>query len=790
MAPIQGFFAYPSRPEALAETVRNAIQEIRSRTSQFQITLWEDARVGGRLIIQEICRLIDGSEVFLADLTGTNANVMFELGYAVGRRKRIWVVLDTSWKNSKRDYEQLRLLTGMGYAPYRNSNDISAALLREKPFDDPSSAIFVESIEPNLSPGVPPTLVYLRSLHETEADRKLSETIARTQRDGLPSTIDDPNEARVHPLAWYGQKIHAAVAVIAHLSSEQREGGSIHNARYSFICGLAHALGKPLLMLAESDYEVPIDYQHLLVKYRTAAECVAHAQEILEEAKANYSAARPVEDLAFQPAPLSAELRALKLGEYVAENEAEELEKYFLETAAYHEALRGRHTLFVGRKGSGKTANLLRIATELGRDRRNLVVIVKPVGYDLDAVVRLLKKYRERDAKGYLVESLWKFLLYTEVARVTAEALGDRTPASLTGEEQELLTLMESADGLLREDFAVRLERSLELLLRVREHEKIEDTRVAISEALHAGLLRDLRASLGRVLRTRAKVVVLVDNLDKSWSRNGELDELTSLLWGMLGAASRLPTEFRKDDYRRTPVNLSLTVFLRSDIFQHIMRGAREPDKVSYSKLTWEDSQLLLRIVEHRFAASRGSGDTRELWDRFLCKSVRGVPTREYIVKSVLPRPRDILFLTRAAVQIAVNRAHARVEEDDVLTAEQQYSQYALDTIQGEGSVAIVRFGDVLYEFLGAREIVDHDQVQKFLEKAGIQSRDCQMTIEQLCACSFLGMEIREDEFEFANDEDEMRKISVMARKLLESRSSGLRYKINRPFHAFLEISG
>jgi nucleoside 2-deoxyribosyltransferase len=73
--------------------------------------------VGGKVIISEILRNIDDCDIFIADVTGVNANVMFELGYAIGVKKRIWLTLDGTRASAKRDYEQFRLLVLLRYKP-------------------------------------------------------------------------------------------------------------------------------------------------------------------------------------------------------------------------------------------------------------------------------------------------------------------------------------------------------------------------------------------------------------------------------------------------------------------------------------------------------------------------------------------------------------------------------------------------------------------------------------------------------------------------------------------------
>jgi len=79
-----------------------------------------------------------------------------------------------------------------------------------------------------------------------------------------------------------------------------------------------------------------------------------------------------------------------RFGEYVAEYEADDLPYYFVETAEFQRVMSPGTVLFVGRKGTGKTATMLRAADELARDRRNLVTIIKPTGYEFESLLKVL----------------------------------------------------------------------------------------------------------------------------------------------------------------------------------------------------------------------------------------------------------------------------------------------------------------------------------------------------------------------------------------------------------------
>ena len=57
---------------------------------------------------------------------------MFELGYAIAMNRRIWLGLDATLVDSKTHFEQLRVLTTVGYARYCNSQELAAAFLKDE----------------------------------------------------------------------------------------------------------------------------------------------------------------------------------------------------------------------------------------------------------------------------------------------------------------------------------------------------------------------------------------------------------------------------------------------------------------------------------------------------------------------------------------------------------------------------------------------------------------------------------------------------------------------------------
>lgn len=376
-----GFFAYASTPPSIPETIKAAIQGI-NRSQVANIRSWEDLEIGGKIIIGDICAAIDGADFFCADVTTINPNVMFELGYAIAQNKRIWLIRDESYADSRKEFEQLKVLTTVGYSPYENSEEIIKAFFAHKPHTTTNETIFSQSVEPLLAPTTTEarTLVYLKSRFDTEASVRITRVLQDTR---LRLTIDDPRETSVRPLTWYGQKLYEGMAFVAHFLSAAREGHRLHNARYALVSGLARGFRlKALLLTEQDDLLAPVDYRDAIRVYATPSEAARLIAEWVEPITAEHAQKSVTPKAYIDVARLATELKGfhLQLGEYVAENEASRLNEYFVETTAYTDVLNGTHTVFVGRKGTGKTANLLRAAAAIGGDVQNLVVLIKPPG--------------------------------------------------------------------------------------------------------------------------------------------------------------------------------------------------------------------------------------------------------------------------------------------------------------------------------------------------------------------------------------------------------------------------
>lgn len=197
---------------------------------------------------------------------------------------------------------------------------------------------------------------------------------------------------------------------------------------------------------------------------------------------------------------------------------------------------------------------------------------------------------------------------------------------------------------------------------------------------------------------------------------------------------------------------------------------------------------MLCRVIEERFLSSFEENlDPDVLWQKYFCSTVNGIPTKEYITEAILKRPRDIIYLVNASVTTAINRRHTRIEETDILEAEKQYSQYALESVNVENTLPDINLEDVILEFVGMPTTLPKSEVVEAIQLAGVPAARIESTIDVLHDLTFLGLETAEDRFVFSDEPESSRKNKIMARRFARRKGQEERFQIHRVFRAFLE---
>ena len=262
---------------------------------------------------------------------------------------------------------------------------------------------------------------------------------------------------------------------------------------------------------------------------------------------------------------------------------------------------------------------------------------------------------------------------------------------------------------------------------------------------------------------------------------------MSKFLLALLTTSGKLEKQFAKPGHAANPINLTLSVFLRTDIFDVIADYAREPDKIGALSVQWQDEELLVRVLEERYSANRLSKkktNTAGMWQDVFASEVRGLPTRDYFLWRTLPRPRDFIYFANAALTTAINRKHQIIQESDVVFADSQYSKFAIDALLVESEAQGFDLEEILYEFAGLGSTLSNDELEQVLS---VSDRPA-VVRSWLIRSSFLGLEIDEGAFVHIQGETAARRKLKVAERLATRLGRPLRFRVHPAFRGYLDV--
>lgn len=759
-----GFFAYSSIPTSCSDAIETAIKEI-NQSSITSISSWKELNINGKLIVNEVLKQIDQSDFFCADLTGLNDNVLFELGYAIGKDKPLWLLLDTSHTDSMRRNRELGFFSTIGYDDYANSAQIVSSFYTRLPHENKGCLNLL--LERATIGEFSQPLLLLKNQFDTNFSQAIIDSVTSLK---LTYCLDDAVESKVNNLSWYLTRLLQIPAILAEFCSSSRTGYELQNSKCATVCGIAVGLGLKVLMTCEEPYETPMDYRDLLVKYHNSRECKNKVTPFLQNLKNDFFQLNQKKTQYVVQQKNKHNLQGLTFGEFLAEHEGENIAKYYVETMPTSGLVKNEYNIVVGRKGCGKTATMYYLKDALEENKTNFVCTIKPISLELDGLNDVIINIPKEFEKSYLIESIWKLLIYTEVAKSIYEDIVRLPSYVITDIQQQYIDFIEKNKEIFLSDLHSRIVEKLSNLASYSTPNsgKESDFKIKASEILHQSVLSEIKAHILTIFPKGKDIYILIDNLDKSWKDNKSIEFQCRWLLSLLGVTGRIIRDFSSGGPGHGNVKCHLTIFLRSDIFKHLMTFAREPDKIEYSKLIVDDKETLYRIIEERFCKLNSSEPT-QLWQNYLPEKVYGESTKDYIYKRIIPRPRDIIFFFNKIKDVAVIRGHSKFTEADIEEAYKQYSEWVFSSLIVENGVTIKQMEDFLYQLVGEQTVVDDLSILKFANDVGITFAtdvDKEHFIDHLVALSILGRETGTDSFVFDYTLENNKKNKSLARKL------------------------
>lgn len=757
-----GFFAYPNHDKSQVEVIERAITQVnKDPQCKLHLSSWRNLRGTSSRIISNILGHIDRADYLLADLSGLNPNVLFEAGYAFGRRKRLILVIQgNSEQDRHSDLNKIEMLSGMLIHPVENVQDLVRVIRDYGPrggFGEPEFDMYYRV---GLKEPTEPNGLFLKGV----TNHQIAIAALATFRTVFPRVVtDDWSEHPSQQLSWYLQAVVQSQGIVALFVNPSWTSAQEVNARFSFVCGLAVALGKTVQMIGLPGYTSPFDYKEILriadssaaatqiieQCFSTAAGKADKTRELLlppraERVRAGQSPTKRDEDREI----ILLDIVIGSIHNTIAENEVDDLGDYFVDTAQFQEALLGRQTLFVGVKGSGKTANFFELRDRLSQDRRNLVCTIKPDDYKMGRFLEALQRVVDRyGAAGHIAETAWKLIVYCELVnplyeRITSKPLW----VGRSDSEETLIRLWEGH----RQIVTLPFERKLEMVGKWLEDVEFQDDH--FSEFVHDQFISKMIPVLKLQLAERHRVAIIVDNLDKAWDRGQDLGLQAWMVLALMGIGRHIEHEI--DNVAK----VDLVLFLRRNIFEEIvLRYARERDKLLSQavELTWDDPRMLLQVIEKRVSVACERNDIKpvDVWSHLFPPQVEGVPVQGWLFRSILPRPRDLISFVSKAMEIAINRGHSEIQKEDLLSAVPSYSAFAVNQIIAEYQTESPWISSVIASLAGLSPVWTLGKLEKHIQgvidglAADIGAREA---ITHLVDAGFFGVRLQEHETRYA----------------------------------------
>ena len=165
------------------------------------------------------------------------------------------------------------------------------------------------------------------------------------------------------------------------------------------------------------------------------------------------------------------------------------------------------------------------------------------------------------------------------------------------------MQFVDSNASIIKRPFSEKLDNAIQSLTGLSLSTGATDQRARVSELLHEKLISDLRVRIGDALSQFDKLAIVIDNLDKPWKPGAYVPQLADMIAGLFSVVQEIPRDLRRSGRGLKPVEANIAIMLRSDIFAQIRPYLSEPDKLPIERVSWEDSEMLLKIIDQRLGS-------------------------------------------------------------------------------------------------------------------------------------------------------------------------------------------
>lgn len=722
------FIGYPSGPAELVDNIEAGIKIFRDWRTRTRLISWTDIEGPSTPIISDVLKTIRETEVAFFDISIPNENVFYEIGYAVGSCKPIFMLLNTGIKNALKRNIDLGLFDTQRLSRYRNGNDF-ANIVRDarNPHQQMPNGIRVDARQP----------IFFQH-HQSKIEFATSYfAFVKQQKFGLRTY--DPEEDHRLPLDRAFREISSSAGVFLSLLPETVVGAKEHNLRAFLLAGIADATGTPRSLLKYGDFVVAFDL-------RDGVTIIHNRDEIRDAVAALLPRIHErLQELQISPRIISrSHLINISLGASVAENEIRTLDTYFLETREFQRTLRGEARLVVGRKGAGKTAIFWQVRNRVRANRSNLVLDLRPEGFQLRKLSEVIADNFSDATHAHTMTVFWEYVLYLELTHKILE--DDRNAYARDGRLVEkyaaLRDAYENVDEFREGDFPERLLRLIGRLRNdVRPHLDTDKDKILttpeITELIYRTEVPTLRDLIFDYLALKQRNLILIDNLDRGWTTSGISPTDVRIVHCLIDAGRQIERSAQKRN-----IELTTVIFLRDDVYDWLVSDTDDRGKESTVRVVWNDTALLRQLVERRLEAASVELKIEPpiKWSNLAPGQIENEEIFDFLTRHCLRRPRSLLDLIELCLSNAALSGRSEIIADDAHRAVASYSVDMLRDLNFEIRDVFPEADKIIYAFTREGVRLDQKNIERIANRQLKDDGQCARFVRMMLWFGFFGI--------------------------------------------------
>lgn len=714
------FVAYPAEPKTVSESILGAVELAEGRS--LGLSAWEKMPVLGFKIDDLIHERLQESDCLVADITFSNFNVYYEIGYALALEKPVIPIVNTSISSAAFNVRKTGLFDNIGWLEYNNAGELSEKL------EAWTQRGWIEKYEKAKDHAQP--LFILDTLAKTDFRQYIFQAVeGRSVNYRFFDPLVVPRLTASRAIA----DVSASAGCIIPILEPNIVDADLHNLRGAFLAGLCHGFEIEPLIIQYGTGPAPLDYRDYVTNTNSRTETHRHVEEYCGKVLIrNQAASAPSKKFKLGL------LNRIDVGASAAENESVSLSNYFIGTAEYSRALRSDHALVVGRKGSGKTAIYYQVRNALAREKFNFIVELRPATHNLSELRQELLAVSNEGIFDHTIAAFWTYILYVELLLKIREYVIPLTARdfALQNRIRDLESELRLDETVVSGDFTSRLNNAIVDVVATLQAEKGSKRSVkAITNLVYETSIPRLRDLVISFSDQYDEIVLLIDDIDKGWPPRQLERHDAMTIRHLIESMRRIERDLRKKS-----VKFRSLMFLRGDVYETLVDNTSDRGKYNPINVDWSDSVQLSRLLKTRVGSSFLTDESKEeAWDFVNVVMPDGRYAIDHLIKAALFRPRFLIEACEKVLSTAINRGNHFVTPEDVMHGLEQMSQYLVSDFGYELRDVSGVPEDIFYRFIGVTELLTEREIGERLSHY-VPLLDLPSTVDLLLWYGFLGI--------------------------------------------------